>query len=405
MVVTVNTSAGQHVVVHATSNTALRAQIYRTHESFTNPSAETTPFKTFSVLNTTDVDIGDHSGETLAVILTNQQFSEGATANTLTLKLEIISSPPPTSGTWQDVSTGIGQNIIFSFAIDPKQTSTIYAGVQSIGVYKTTDSGKTWTLASNGLPSLATPLATVIDPASTVYVGLLGGGVFKSTDQGQNWQSVSTGLGSTTVSDLAIDPSNSSILFAATSSGVFKTVNGGSAWSSSLSGQNAHTIIIDPKSPSTVFAGTTTAGMFKTTNGGTNWASASNGLASAGAIEKLAIDPQTTATLYAGTQNGVFKTTDGGLNWSAMNTGLQTTFGLDVESLAIDPKNPNVLYLGYKSAQFGLAKTTNGGSNWFELTFPNNAGDVAAVAVDPVNTLTVYAGLIGTVLRSTTGGQ
>jgi len=36
----------------------------------------------------------------------------------------------------------------------------------------------------------------------------------------------------------------------------------------------------------------------------------------------LAIDPNNSATVYAGTVAGVFKTTNGGQNWIAVNTGL-----------------------------------------------------------------------------------
>ena len=62
-----------------------------------------------------------------------------------------------------------------------------------------------------------------------------------------------------------------------------------------------------------------------------------------GNIDVLAIDPQTSATLYAGTWGGVFKSTDGGGNWSAVNAGL-TDFG--VYALAIDPQTPTTLYAG-----------------------------------------------------------
>ena len=58
----------------------------------------------------------------------------------------------------------------------------------------------------------------------------------------------------------------------------------------------------------------------------------------------LAIDPQTPATLYAGTSAyGVFKSTNGGGSWSAFNTGLPYT---REAALAIDPQTPATLYAG-----------------------------------------------------------
>jgi hypothetical protein len=61
-------------------------------------------------------------------------------------------------------------------------------------------------------------------------------------------------------------------------------------------------------------------------------------------VNSLAIDPDDPDILYAGTfGGGVFKSTDGGNSWIAVNTGLTNSYIL---SLAIDPVNPNILYAG-----------------------------------------------------------
>src|SRR2546428_13946736 len=60
----------------------------------------------------------------------------------------------------------------------------------------------------------------------------------------------------------------------------------------------------------------------------------------------LALDPQTSTTLYAGTfRDGVFKSTDGAATWSAVNTGLTNT-RRSVKALAIDPQTPTTLHAG-----------------------------------------------------------
>ena len=67
------------------------------------------------------------------------------------------------------------------------------------------------------------------------------------------------------------------------------------------------------------------------------------------AINALALDPQTPATLYAGTWGvgtncgGVFKSTDGGGSWTALNAGLTN---LHVQTLALDTSTPPRLYAG-----------------------------------------------------------
>ena len=61
-------------------------------------------------------------------------------------------------------------------------------------------------------------VALAIDPAtpSTLYAGTDGGGVFKSTNGGAAWSAVNIGLTNTYVDALAIDPATPSTLYAGT---------------------------------------------------------------------------------------------------------------------------------------------------------------------------------------------
>ena len=61
-------------------------------------------------------------------------------------------------------------------------------------------------------------------------------------------------------------------------------------------------------------------------------------------VSALAIDPQTPATVYAGTYyHGVFKSTDGGRSWQAVNAGLPRG-QVFVHALAIDPRRTATVY-------------------------------------------------------------
>jgi uncharacterized protein YraI len=63
-----------------------------------------------------------------------------------------------------------------------------------------------------------------------------------------------------------------------------------------------------------------------------------------GPINVLVINPTTPTILYAGTEgSGVFKSTNGGEIWTAFNTDLNYTH---VRALAIDPTIPTFLYAG-----------------------------------------------------------
>ena len=60
-----------------------------------------------------------------------------------------------------------------------------------------------------------------IDPSTptTLYAGTDGGGAFKSTNGGGNWSAVNTGLTNTLVEALAIDSATPSTLYAGTYGG------------------------------------------------------------------------------------------------------------------------------------------------------------------------------------------
>ena len=96
-----------------------------------------------------------------------------------------------------------------------------------------------------------------------------------------------------------------------------------------------------------------------------------------GDIRALAIDPQTPATLYAGTNGGVFKSTDRGGTWHAANSGL-TAF--EVLALAVDPLAPETLYAGTNG---GVFVSTNGGGSWSAANTGLTSVDVRALAIDP----------------------
>jgi hypothetical protein len=259
---------------------------------------------------------------------------------------------------------------IVALAIDPLTPSTLYAGTNDAGVFKSTDAGGNWTDMNNGLGSLHVSTLAV-DPLapSTLYAGTSDAGVFKSTDAGMSWTDINNGLGSSHVSTLAIDPLTPSTLYVGASINIYKSMDAGRRWDTMWQGyflggiwpETVNTLAIDPLTPSTIYAGTY-GGVKKNTDGTVcnpgpcSWTSINNGLPTEitggwltkvtkpAAIRVLAVNPLTPSTLYAGTENfGVYKSLDGGSSWSDMNNGLGS---LNVGALVIDPLTPSTLYSG-----------------------------------------------------------
>jgi hypothetical protein len=125
------------------------------------------------------------------------------------------------SGSWSNAGL-TGFYYVESLAIDSQNPSTIYARAVVGGsgglLFKTTTGGASWTAVNSGLPNNVTALA--IDPqnSSMVYAGT-GSGVFRSTDGGTNWMAVNAGLTTLSVSTLATDPQSPSTVYAGTADG------------------------------------------------------------------------------------------------------------------------------------------------------------------------------------------
>src|SRR5688500_18191135 len=116
----------------------------------------------------------------------------------------LLSVPYPVAASvW--TSGGPYGGTVTALAIDPTTPSTLYAGTPS-GVFKSTNSGRTWIATVTGLTN-RTVRALAINPASQVIVfaGTVGGGAIRSTNSGGSWVPANTGL-NPNVHALAIDP-------------------------------------------------------------------------------------------------------------------------------------------------------------------------------------------------------
>jgi photosystem II stability/assembly factor-like uncharacterized protein len=191
-------------------------------------------------------------------------------------------------------------------------------------------------------------------------------GAILHTSWGATWSQINTGLpgSNLNVNTLIVDPASPSTIYAQTSGGtlgiaassaLFKSTDAGTTWSMISSILTVLSLVIDPKNSSTLYAGTD-QGIVKSTNGGVDWTDASSGLPK-GTVNRLVVDPFTPSTLYAVIYTGstpfsptftppaflIYKTTNGGTSWKALDTGLPQ--GATINVLVIDPATPSTLYV------------------------------------------------------------
>jgi hypothetical protein len=161
-------------------------------------------------------------------------------------------------------------------------------------------------------------------------------------------------------------------------------------------------LVIDPVDPNVIYAPTPRSGLLKSTDAGATFAA--TGII-AGEVPRIAVDPNDTQTVYAGTGAGVRKSIDGGA------TFVPPTLGEPVCALAIDPRtNPSTLYAGTcrvgaggLGGTGGVFKSIDGGVTFVALPGLPDLATVFAVAIDP-NDDTVYAGTSSGLFKDTGAG-
>jgi photosystem II stability/assembly factor-like uncharacterized protein len=300
---------------------------------------------------------------------------------------------------WRPLDLAPGSGRVDALALDPSDPDTLYAGT-SVGVFRSSDGGNSWRLAFSGLdPGSDTnwrrmlegwiyTLAVNPHDSRTVYAGTFGQ-LFKSTNGGSNWHVISLPTDKRFAGSIALDPTTPATIYATAlapnwkQSQLLKSADGGATWQVvGPEGKRVVTVALDPHNAETVYAGTDDpGGLFKSTDGAASWRATGYEGRHLGSV---VVDPHDSETLYVGTWDaGLFKSTDGGASWDALGVG---NYGL-----AIDPLNPSTLYAG--DWDEGVLKSSDGGRSWRAMNDGLTTGRVSTLIVDPQNPGVAFAGI------------
>lgn len=213
----------------------------------------------------------------------------------------------------------------------------------------------------------------------TFYIAGATGGIWKTVNAGTTFVPLWEKGPIASMGDLAIAPSDPKIIWAGTGEedsrnsvapgyGIYKSVDGGITWQSMGLEKTQHIgrIVVHPTNPDIVYVaalgalwGTNTdRGLYKTVDGGKTWTLSKFISDKAGFVD-LAMDPRNPSVLYAaswerirkphflksgGVGSALWKTTDAGATWTEVKGGGFPATTKGRISLAIAPSNPDMVY-------------------------------------------------------------
>lgn len=255
-----------------------------------------------------------------------------------------------------------------SLAIDPRNTTTIYAGTWYLP-YKSNDGGQTWRSIKNGIIDDSDIFAIDIDPRDPNHViASACSGIYETMNGGENWSKVQ-GIPSQSRRTRTIvqHPSIAGLVFAGTTEGFWRSERGGKAdsWMVTTSRQlEINSIAVHPSRPQTIYIGTNNYGVMISTDGGKNFAP-TNGGYSGRFANAIVADRETPNRVYAATINTttgggfLFLSTDNGETWRPSMRSMPPR--LITYAILQDASDANVIYLG---TNLGVYRSLDRGVSW-----------------------------------------
>jgi photosystem II stability/assembly factor-like uncharacterized protein len=339
-------------------------------------------------------------------------------------KAKIASKNSKRDGTvqasWEEMGPYNVPGRMISVAVNPLNTSILFAGSASGGLWRTNNAstGKGWRRIHTGYPTLGV-MAIAINPVDTnvIYIGTgevygyhksIGGtvirttrgsygiGILKTTDGGKTWsKSLDWSLNQQRgVQCIRINPKNSNTIYAATTEGIYKSEDAGENWNLSLSVLMGEDIIIHPNKTQRVMVscgnlGSEGSGIYISNDGGVNWEKDTSLPSFTGKtlLDYYDLRPDNVFASVADSLSGkgLYKSTTFGGNWTQVNNWDVPSYqGFFAHWVAVHPTNmEEIIHAGVQ-----IYKSSNGGIHNIPVLGPHV--DHHNFARDPIDPEKIY---------------
>jgi photosystem II stability/assembly factor-like uncharacterized protein len=347
-----------------------------------------------------------------------------------------------------------------TIVVSPANENVVIAG--GVSYIKSNDGGANWYTA----PFMFTGLGPHVDAHDLKYAGpalivACDGGIWRSPDDGDSAAPLNNGLVTRQYYGLSIDPVNRNrVLAGSQDNGTDERSDGGGTGWSNVLGSDGFECYINSAAPAIAYATTQYGNLFRAKNvgspdgpffvdvtppysynevtpfftlvgggpddpatiytasyrlwrspdGGDHWTALgttttdNSAWSSSSGVTAFAVAPGDARSIVVAKSGGpaVFRTTDGGVTWTRISGGLPST---NVNSLAIDPGNSNVIYAGVAgTAGPSVFKTTDGGATWRASASGLPQFSAQVLRIDPTDPSAIYCGTDVGVYRSSDSG-
>ncbi len=243
-------------------------------------------------------------------------------------------------------------------------------------------------------------IAGIPQQPKVYYFGAAGGGVWKTTDSGRSWNNISDGYFGGSIGAVAVSEWDSNVIYAgggektvrgnvSHGDGLWKSEDAGKTWKHMGLSESRHIprIRIHPKNPDLVyvsvmghlFGPNKERGVYRSKDGGSSWEKILFVNENAGSVD-LVMDPGNPRVLYAtfwrirrtpwslesgGEGSGIWKTTDSGDTWTEItrNKGLPQGI-VGISGITVSKTNPDNLYTIIEAENGGVFRSRDGGDTW-----------------------------------------
>ncbi len=248
---------------------------------------------------------------------------------------------------WEPLFDGLSHPSVHSLVFDPQDPNVIYAGTEPAAIFKSVNSGQTWTQLkafnqvpgsakwTNSVPPYRPKVTGLGFQGGRLVAAVEVGGALVSDDGGETWTEANEGLARDT-NALATQADH---LFATTGLGFHRSDNSGKNWKNLIAGLPyifTQGLAVDSQDPKKLIMGVNKARrgggaqIFRSTNGGDSWQITTNGLSTNGESCLTAI-ASGHGCFVAGTDKGdLFGTFDFGDLWRRIRPGLPPVRGVCV---------------------------------------------------------------------------